>query len=86
MKNKIKIASIVISLSAFSVALLILVFFLFVSCEKQKTEWKGTIEKVSGVTVVKNPKEPIYEEDVFGLDEELTIGETMFTCMLGREE
>jgi len=58
-----------------SIVLFVSVFILSVSCEKQKTEWKGTIEEVNGVTVVKNPKEPIYEEDVFGLDEELTIGE-----------
>jgi len=81
MKNKIKIVSIVISLSAFSIALLISVFFLFVSCQKQKTEWKGTIEKVGGVTIVRNPKEPMYGEDVFSLEEELSIGETE-----GREE
>ena len=60
MKNKIKIVSIVISLSVFSVALLISVFFLFVSCETQKTEWKGTIEKVGGVTVAKNSDEPFF--------------------------
>ena len=40
---------------------------------------------MDGVTVVKNPKEPIYEEDVFTLEEELSIGdvkgkdEQMFT-------
>ncbi len=75
MKNKIKIVSIVISLSAFSVALLISVFFLFVSCQKQKAEWKGTIEEENGVIVVKNPKEPMYDDVVFSLEEELSIGE-----------
>ena len=81
MKNKIKIVSIVISHSAFSVALLISVLFLFVSCQKQKAEWKGTIEEVNGVTVVKNPKKPIYSEDIFNIKEELSIGEAK-----GREE
>jgi hypothetical protein len=47
-----------------------------ISCKQQKTEWQGTIEEVDGVTVVKNPKEPIYEGDVFILEEELSIGET----------
>jgi len=75
MRNKIKIVSIVISLSAFSVALLISVFFLFVSCQKQKAEWKGTIEEENGVIVVKNPKEPMYDDVVFSLEEELSIGE-----------
>ncbi len=56
---------------AFIVALTILTF----SCSQQKTEWQGTIEEVDGVTVVKNPIEPIYVEDVFNIQEELSIGE-----------
>ena len=51
MKNKTKVISIVLSFS---------VFFMFVSCQKQKAEWKGTIEEVDGVTIIKNPKEPMY--------------------------
>lgn len=74
MRNKIKIVSIVISRSAFSVALLISVFFLFVSSEKQKTEWKGTIKEVGGVTVVKNPDEPFFGELILDLEEDLIIG------------
>jgi len=54
---------------------------MLVSCKQQKTEWKGTIEEVDGVTVVKNPKEPMYGEDVFSLEEDLSIGEVE-----GREE
>jgi len=72
MKNKTKVISIVLSFS---------VFFIFVSCQKQKAEWKGTIEEENGVTVVKNPKEPMYGEDVLSLEEELSIGEAE-----GREE
>ncbi len=53
----------------------ILIIILFISCSQQKTEWKGTIEEVDGVTVVKNPKEPMYDENVFVLEEELSIGE-----------
>ncbi len=45
------------------------------SCNQQKTQWQGTIKEVNGVTVVKNPKEPLYEGDVFNLDEELIIGD-----------
>jgi len=66
MKSKIK---------AVSIALFLSFFMMFVSCKKQKAEWKGTIEKENGVIVVKNPKEPIYGEDVFNLKEELSIGE-----------
>jgi hypothetical protein len=52
MKSKTKVVSIVLSFS---------VFFMFVSCQRQKAEWKGTIEEVDGVTVVKNPKEGIWD-------------------------
>ncbi len=72
MKDKTKAVSIVLFLSA---------FIMLVSCGKQKSEWQGTIEEVNGVTVVKNPKEPMYGEDVFSLEEELSIGESE-----GREE
>ena len=72
MRNSIKFISIVMSFSA---------LMILVSCQKQKAEWKGTIEEVDGVTIVKNPKEPIYGEEVFSLEEDLSIGETE-----GREE
>lgn len=72
-------------MKAKNLAVLILLFIsvliLPVTCEKQKSEWKGTIEEVDGVTVVKNPKEPLYGENVFNLEEELSIGESE-----GREE
>jgi hypothetical protein len=66
MNSKTKLISIILFLPA----LLILV-----SCQQQKAEWKGTIEEVDGVTVVKNPKEPMYSENVVSLKEELSIGE-----------
>jgi len=72
MKSKIKVISIVLFLS---------VLMMLVSCQKQKAQWKGTIEEVDGVTVVKNPKKPIYSKDVLSLEEELSIGEVE-----GREE
>ncbi len=49
--------------------------FIFASPAQQKARWKGTIEKIDGVTVVKNPKKPMYGSDVFHLEEELSIGE-----------
>ena len=55
--------------------LFIACFFLLVSCSQQKTKWKGTIEEKDGVIIVKNPREPMYTENVFSLEEELTIGE-----------
>jgi len=66
MKNKIKIISVILFISA---------FVLLTSCQKQKAKWKGTIEEADGVTVVKNLKEPFYDEDIFSLEEDLTIGE-----------
>jgi len=72
MKSKTKVSSIVLFLS---------IFILSVSCEKQKAEWKGKIEEMGGVTVVKNPKKPIYSEDIFDIKEELSIGEAK-----GRDE
>lgn len=60
----------------------IFLFFVFsIACTHPKNDWQGTIEEVDGVTIVKNPKEPIYEYDVFNFKEELTIGE-----IEGREE
>lgn len=47
---------------------------MFVSCQQQKSEWKGTIEEENGVKVVKNPKEPYYGELVLDLEENLVIG------------
>lgn len=72
MKNKTQVLSIVLCFS---------ILMMFISCRKQKAEWKGIIEEVDEVTVVKNPKEPIYSNDVFSLEEELSIGEAE-----GREE
>jgi hypothetical protein len=65
MRNKTKIIPIMLFLS---------VFMILVSCQKQKAKWKGTIEEVDGVTIVKNPKEPMYGEEVFNYEIELSLG------------
>jgi hypothetical protein len=54
MKNKTKVVSIVLFLSA---------LMILVSCQKQKAEWKGTIEEVDGITIVKNPKEGLWDSE-----------------------
>jgi len=59
----------------FSIFLFLAAFIMLVSFGGQKAEWKGTIEEEDGVIIVKNPKQPMYGEDVFGLEEELSIGE-----------
>jgi hypothetical protein len=51
--------------------------FIFLSVyakENQNPQWKGTIEEEDGVKVIKNPKEPLYGELVFDLEEDLSIG------------
>jgi len=53
-----------------------LFLFLFYSCHSQKEEWKGEIQEENGTTVVHNPKTPLYEGDVFHLEEDLVIGES----------
>jgi hypothetical protein len=65
MRNKIKVILTVIFLSA---------FIMLASCGKQKAAWNGTIEEENGVTAVSNPKRPMYGQDVFSLEEELSIG------------
>jgi len=72
MKNKTKLISLVLFLSA---------FMMLVSCREQKAGWRGTIEEENGITVVKNPEAPMYSEDMFSLEEEIAIGEAE-----GREE
>ena len=58
-----------------SIVLFLSISVLCFSFGRQKAEWKGKIEKRDGITVIKNPKEPMYGEDVFSLEEELSIGE-----------
>lgn len=65
MKSKTKVISIVLFLSA---------FIMLVSFGEQKAEWKGTIKEENGVTVVKNPEEPMYGEIILELEEDLVIG------------
>lgn len=60
-----------------ALAFSILMFFLFtLSCQKETKVWKGTITTENGVTVIQNPKEPMYGEDILILEEDLSIGET----------
>jgi hypothetical protein len=40
----------------------------------QEAKWKGTIEEEDGIKVIKNPKEPLYGEITFELEEDLSIG------------
>ena len=55
--------------------LLILLPLVIISCREQKAEWKGTVEEVNGVTLVKNPAKPLSDKAgrVLQLEEELRI-------------
>ena len=59
-------------------SILCLSFFLFTAyfCAKKGEQWKGSVKKEQGVTIVKNPKEPLYDENIFELEEELVIPES----------
>ncbi len=50
------------------------VFVTLVSFGQQKAEWKGKIEVEDGVKVIKNPRDPLYGEIKFELEEDLSIG------------
>ena len=65
MKNKTKIVSIVLFLSA---------FIMVISFGGQKPQWKGKIEIENGIKVIKNPRDPLYGEIEFDLEEDLSIG------------
>lgn len=58
-----------------AVFLVIALFMSLSTCQRQKARWKGSIEDVNGITVVRNPKEPVYTENVCVVEEELSVGE-----------
>ncbi len=47
------------------------------SCNQQKTKWQGTIKEVNGVTIVKNPIEPMYGEEIIEIEKDLSIKEDL---------
>ncbi len=53
------------------IALLIIVTIGFA---QQNVDWKGTIEYEGEIRIVTNPKEPLYGELIFELEEDLSIG------------
>jgi len=65
MKNRTKVVS---------VALFLSVIIMVISFGGQKAEWKGKIEEENGIKVIKNPRDPLYGEIKFELEEDLSIG------------
>jgi hypothetical protein len=58
-------------LGGFGLALLI---FLTAAAPCAQDKWKGSIVKEGDVTIVKNPKEPLYKTPVLELEEDLSLG------------
>lgn len=58
----------------FFAVVFIFIFLVIVSIGQEKTQWKGTIEEINGVMVVKNPKEPIAGDEAVRLETELALG------------
>ena len=48
--------------------------FYILCCRQQASRWEGQIEVQNGITVVKNPMNPMNSGEVVTLEEELTIG------------
>jgi hypothetical protein len=57
----------------FSIIFFHSLFLFFVSCSVQEAQWMGSIEEADGIIVVRNPSEPMYDENVFILEEDLSI-------------
>jgi len=55
--------------------LIILSIFLLSFCSSHKEgEWRGAIKNENGVTIVKNPDEPMYNKEIIIFQEEMSIG------------
>jgi hypothetical protein len=50
------------------------IFFFFTGIIAAQSQWKGTITKEGGVTIVKNPKDPIYKDPILSLKEDFALG------------
>jgi hypothetical protein len=50
-------------------------FVLVIGCKRSASPWKGTIEVVDKVTIIRNPLSPLYSGDALSVEEELSIGE-----------
>ncbi len=54
--------------------LIVIIMLSLVFCTQRNTGWHGTIATIDGVSIVKNPKDPVYGENIFNLEEDLSIG------------
>jgi hypothetical protein len=58
------------------ISIVFLFFTLGTSVGQKKPEWNGRVELKNGVKIIKNPKEPLFEKDIFHLQEELCLGDS----------
>ncbi len=58
----------------FFVVSLLFLFTFAKAKDDQKPVWKGKVETENGIKLIKNPKEPLYGEIIFDLEEEVSIG------------
>lgn len=47
---------------------------IFTFCGAQQPAWQGTMTNENGVSIIKNPKTPLYEEEIASLEEVLSLG------------
>jgi len=58
----------------FGIVYPMLIIFLLPQPASAQAKWKGSVIKEGGVTIIRNPKEPIYKTPILELEEELSIG------------
>ena len=56
--------------------LFVFCIFLMALNVPQEMKWKGSIQDIDGISVVKNPKKPIYSEKIIVFEENLSIGKS----------
>ena len=58
----------------------VLIFFtnliLSTNCQSDKSKWEGIIEQEDGIFFIKNPNKPIFQEQPFHYELEISIGES----------
>jgi len=61
------------NITAALVITILAVFLFAAACSNKDSGWKGTVSVENGVSIIKNPSEPIFENPVFSIKEELVI-------------
>jgi len=58
------------------ISLFLVLPLLVLGCRGSEFQWKGTIDEVNGITIVKNPKEPMYADHngIFSMKQDLSVG------------